>query len=556
MAKLKFPGRGSVMSDLRGLALAMVLVLSPGAAADEKGHDHGTPPEQLGEVSFPTSCVPAAQKHFERGVALLHSFWYGEAEKAFEAAAGEDAACAMAYWGVAMSLWHPLWEPPDEQSLADAWAAIGNAEAAPPKTQRERDFVAAIKTYYQDWKTRKHATRAAAYEKAMAGVAQRYPEDREAAIFHALALIATAASTDSSQANHKAAGAQLEKMFAEMPHHPGVAHYLIHTYDSPALAARGLDAARRYAKIAPSASHALHMPSHIFTRLGLWQESLQSNLAAAQAAGEAMARGQQGRGNQLHALDYAAYAALQSGRDAEAARLAEEIRQIAATALEKSEGEEAYDIAFGHALTLSRYALERRDWKQAAALPVLGQGSVPRLLAHTARALGAARSGDVKPARAEITQMEGIVEKLRGDRYAYGDRPGTVELDQARVWLAQAEGKKKDALKLMRAVVEDVEAGKRNAQSYPPVAPAREMLADLLLEQGKAEKALKEYEQALAHSPLRFNALYGAARAAERAGHKAQAAAHYAELLRVTEGGANSSRPELARAKNEASGGR
>ncbi|MCI0354092.1 MAG: hypothetical protein L0099_03490 [Acidobacteria bacterium] len=534
----------------------MALLLSLAAAADEKGHDHGAPPEQLGEVSFPTSCTPAAQKNFLRGVALLHSFWYGEAEKAFESAADDDLGCAMAHWGVAMSLWHPLWEPPDEQSLADAWAAIQEAEAARPKTARERDYVAAIKTYYQDSKTREHAARAAAYEKAMAAVAQRYPEDREAAIFHALALIATAAPTDSSHSNRKAAGAQLEKLFAEMPNHPGLAHYIIHTYDHPALADRGLDAARRYAKIAPSASHALHMPSHIFTRLGLWQESLESNLAAARAAVEAMSRGQQGRGDELHALDYAEYAALQSGLDAEAARLVEEIRQIAFTALEKSEGEETYDIAFGHALTLSRYAIERRNWHEAAALPVIGPYSVPGLLAHATRAVGAARTGDMKQARAEIAHLESIAQKLRGDRYAYGERPGTVELDQARAWLAQAEGRNADALKLMRAVVDDVEAGKRNAQSYPPVVPAREMLADLLLDQGKAAEALSEYEKAMAHSPHRFNALYGAARAAELAGEKAQAAAHYAELLRVTGGGANSSRPELARAKGEASGGK
>ncbi len=538
------------------LLLGAVLWMSLPAVADEKGHDHGTPPEQFGEVSFPTSCTPAAQKHFERGVALLHSFWYGEAEKAFESAAAEEPGCAMAHWGVAMSLWHPLWEPPDEESLADAWAALARAEAAPPKTQRERDYVAAIKTYYQDWKTREHATRAAAYEKAIAGVAQRYPEDREAAIFHALALIATASPADSNHSNQKAAGAQLEKLFEQMPKHPGLAHYIIHTYDSPALAERGLDAARRYAKIAPSASHALHMPSHIFTRLGLWQESLESNLPAAQAASEAMARGQQGRGNQLHALDYATYAALQSGRDAEAARLAEEIRQIAATALAKSEGEDRYDIAFGHALTLSRYAVERRNWKEAATLAVLQPHSIPGLLAHAARAMGAARSGNVQQARAEIAQLESIVQKLRGDRYAYGNRAGTVELDQARAWLAQAEGKKKDALKLMRTVVRDVEAGVRNAQANPPVAPAREMLADLLLEQGEAAEALKEYEQALARSPYRFNALYGAARAAELAGKNAQAASFYGVLLRVTDGGGNSSRPEVARAKGEASGGK
>ncbi len=538
------------------LLLGTVLWMSLPSVADEKSHDHGTPPEQLGEVSFSTSCAPAAQKHFERGVALLHSFWYGEAEKAFESAAEAEPGCAMAHWGVAMSLWHPLWEPPDEDSLARAWAAIGRAEAAPPKTPRERGYVAAVKTYYQDWKTRAHAARAAAYEKAMAGVAQRHPQDRAAAIFHALALIATASPTDSNHTNEKAAGEQLEKLFAELPNHPGLAHYIIHTYDSPALAGRGLDAARRYARIAPSASHALHMPSHIFTRLGLWKESLESNLQAAQAAGEAMARGQQGRGNQLHALDYAAYAALQSGRDAEAARLDEQIRQIAATALAQSEGEDAYDIAFGHALTLSRYALERRNWKEAAALPVIGEHSIPRLLAHATRAMGAARSGDVKQARAEVAQMESVVQKLKGDRYAYGERPGTVELDQARAWLAQAEGKKKDALKLMRAVVRDVLAGERTAQPYPAVVPAREMLADLLLEQGRAAEALEEFEKTLAHSPHRFNALYGAARAAELAGKHEQAASYYAALLRVTEGGANSSRPELARAKSEASGGK
>jgi hypothetical protein len=545
-----------MMNRIHAFVLSSALLFSSAALADEKGHDHGAPPEQLGEVSFPTSCAPAAQKHFLRGVALLHSFWYGEAEKAFESAAMQDSSCAMAYWGVAMSLWHPLWEPPDEQSLADAWAAIQKAEAAGAKTARERDYIAAIKTYYQDYKARQHAVRAAAYETAIAGVSQRHPEDREAAIFHALALIATADSTDPKLTNRNAAGELLVKLFAEMPNHPGLAHYIIHTYDNPALAERGLDAARRYAKIAPSASHALHMPSHIFTRLGLWQESLESNLAAAQAAVEAMERGQQGRGNQLHALDYAEYAALQLGLDAEASRLAEEIRQVAAKALEKSEGEDAYDISFGHALSLSRYAMERRQWKEAASLPVLGKSNVPRLLAHATRSIGAARSGDVKQARTEVAELETIVAKLRTDRYAYGENPGTVELDQARAWLMQAEGKKSDALKLMRAVVEDVEAGRRNAQSYPPVVPAREMLADLLLEQGKAADALREYENTLEKSPKRFNALYGAAHAAELAGQKDKASEHYAELLRVTGGGAKSSRPEVARARGEASGGR
>jgi hypothetical protein len=323
--------------------------------------------EQLGQVHFAVSCSAAAQPQFDRAVALLHSFWYSEAVKAFTAVTATDPGCAMGYWGLAMSHWYPLWRPPSEAMLHKGSDAVTQAKALGGKTAREQAYIAAIAAFYQDWQTRDHRTRALAYEKAMERLAARYPDDREAAIFYALALNATAPTTDKTYANQLKATAILEKIFAEEPNHPGVAHYLIHSYDYPPLAPRGLPAARRYAQIAPSAPHALHMPSHIFTRQGLWQESIATNRDSAAAA-----KAHHSVFEQLHALDYLAYAYLQVARDAATQGVLDERNALAQADLSN------FAAAYAFAAIPARYTLERRRWAEAAALephPSMGYSS-------------------------------------------------------------------------------------------------------------------------------------------------------------------------------------
>ncbi|HXE92073.1 MAG TPA: tetratricopeptide repeat protein [Terriglobales bacterium] len=531
------------------LWVVCVALFVPAALADEGHQGHELTAEQLGTVSFPTSCAPAVQKQMERGVALLHSFWYGEAERTFAAAQKQDAKCAMALWGQAMSLWHPLWDPPEKESLKRGLALVEKAEKM-AATPREQAYIAALKTFYRGWETKDFHTRAVAYEQAMAEMHQQHPEDREAAIFYALSLLATADPKDKTYANQQKAGRILNELLPGMPNHPGIAHYLIHSFDHPGIAEQGLAAARRYAAIAPASAHARHMPSHIFTRLGLWQESEASNLSAIEAAEAAMAQGKQGLSDKLHAMDYAAYASLQCGEEQQAARLAKEAEAIAKNQKEWS-GRRG---AFGYALTGSRYVLERRQWSEAAALWVPQNASAEaQALVHWTRTVGAARSGDAEMARKELAKLRAAVRGIGGDTSGYGWHPGDLEVETARAWVAQAEGKAAEAEQRMRRAADREDDGELGAIAYPPIVPAREMLADLLLEQQRPAHALAEYEAVLKDSPDRFNALYGAARAAESAGKSETAAEYYARLLRVS-GGEQATRPEVARAKSAVKG--
>ena len=531
------------MKTWRWVLCAALVV--PAAVADEGHHGHELTAEQLGTVSFPTSCSPAVAKQMERGVALLHSFWYGEAERTFAAAAKQDGKCAMAHWGVAMSLWHPLWDPPEKEDLKRGLASLERAEKLGTATAREQEYIAALKAFYSGWEKKDFHTRALAYEQAMAEVHQRHPEDREAAIFYALSLLATAEPKDKTYANQQKAGRILNELLPQMPNHPGVAHYLIHSFDHPGIAEQGLEAARRYAAIAPSSAHARHMPSHIFTRLGLWQESEASNRSAIEAADAAMARGQSGLSDKLHAMDYAAYASLQCGEEQEAARLTKEAEVIAKQQKEWSGRRGAY----GYALTGARYVLERRQWKEAAAMWVPERASAEaQALVYWTRTVGAARSGDVEQARKELENLRAAVREIEGDRSWYGWHPGDLEVETARAWVAQAEGKPADAEQRLRAAADREDEGELGALDYPPILPAREMLADLLMEQQRPEHALAEYEATLKDSPDRFNVLYGAARAAELAGRSEAAAKYYAQLIKVG-GGEQATRPEVARAK-------
>ena len=505
---------------------------------------------QLGQVDFPVSCTPAAQQQFNRAVAILHSFWYEEAAKAFGAVTETDADCAMGGWGVAMSYWTPLWSPPTEAALKAGSAAVRKAQAIGAKTGRERDYIEAIATFYRDYDKLDHRTRSAAYQQVMEQMYVRYPDDREAAVFYALALDATASPSDKTYTNQKKAAAILEKIFVERPNHPGVAHYLIHSYDSAPLAEHGLLAAICYSKIAPSVPHALHMPSHIFTRLGQWQDSIRSNRAASEA-GQTYAAQQFGEGvawaESLHAMDYLAYAHLQLGQDREAKKVLDEIvafRKVAP---------EAPSAAYALAAVPARYAVERRDWAQAAAL------SLPPLafpwdkypsasaMVTFSRALGAARTGDLSAAQAEIDRL-GAARDAISQKDKYWADQIEVQRQAAVAILAHVRGKNEEALAAMQSAAKLEAMMDKHPVTPSPIVPARELLGDLLLEMDQPTQALNEYEQSLTKDPNRFRSVYGAAKAAERAGDAAKAKTYYHQLAALGSN-ADGDRPELTEAK-------
>jgi tetratricopeptide (TPR) repeat protein len=540
------------------LLLAALLVLVPAAAAqpdhDHSDHSHALP-EKLGSVHFPTSCADAVQPAFERGVALLHSFGYDQAATAFAAVAAQDPGCAMAQWGVAMSKFHVIWGPPTAAEFAAGRAAAQKAAAIPAGSERERDYVAAINTFYQGDGVA-HPARVLAFEQAMAGVAERHPQDHEAAIFHALALLGVAYNSppDKTYARQKQAAEILDRILPLAPEHPGIAHYVIHSFDYPGLAELALPAARAYARIAPSSPHALHMPSHIFTRLGLWQESIDSNLASEKAAAQWVARTHPGATafDGLHAMDYLEYAYLQTGRDAEAREVAQAAARV--TVLD------APSFAAGYALAAipARFALERRAWKEAAALavspPSFPWDRVPyaEAIVHFARAVGAARSKDVVTARAAVARLAAIQGSLQGQKGFDWATQVEIQRRAAAGWLARAEGNDDQAVTLLRSAADLEDTSDKHPVTPGAVLPAREQLADLLADMGRPAAALAEYEASLRMAPARFRSLWGAAQAAEQAGNAAGARTWYAKLVELC-GGGESARPELAQARARAS---
>jgi hypothetical protein len=466
-------------------------------------------------------------------MALLHSFWYEEAERAFTAAARADARCAMAHWGIAMSLHHPLWQPtPGPEELRRGWDEVERARALNAPTERERGYVAALAEFYRDPATRDHRTRMLAYEQALADLHQRHPEDREAAIFHALLLVANAPFTDASFERQRRASAILEPLYRAQPDHPGLAHYLIHANDAPPLARDAVQAADRYAAIAPSVPHARHMPSHIYTRLGMWDQSIASNLSSA----EASRRYERERGmravwdQRLHAMDYLVYAYLQQGRDDEARRVVAEARAVTAVTPEAS-------AAANYALAAipARYALERGRWAEAASLPLRPAPAFPaaEAITHFARAVGAARSGQVAQARAEVALLDSVRARLAAGRQEYWAGVVEVQRTAAAAWLARAEGNDDEALRLAAAAAEREEATEKHPVTPGAVLPARELQGDLLAELGRPAEALRAYEAVRAREPNRARSLFGAARSAELAGSPAVARERYAELQRL-----------------------
>jgi len=509
--------------------------------------------ERLGTVRFATSCAPAVQPQFDRAVALLHSFHLDAAVGAFTDVAAADPTCGMAHWGVAMSwLGNPLAAPPSARGLKEGGAAVDRAKAAGARTDREREYIAAIETIYKDADRVDHRTRALAYEKAMEQLAARYPADREAAVFYALALNITLDPNDKTYANQLKAAGILEKVFAAQPDHPGVAHYLIHSYDFPPIAAKGLPAAKRYASIAPAAPHALHMPSHIFTRVGSWQESIETNRASAKAAADALAASGSPTGLRsyegLHAYDYMMYAYMQLGRDREARALVEEIAATRKLNIDHFAG------AFALAAIPARFALERGQWAEAAVLSPtpadLAWNRFPQAesIVWFARGLGAARSANPARAREDLARIEALRDAMIAAKNPYWAHQSEVQRLAVAGWIARAEGRNEEALSLMRASAAAEETSEKHPVTPGPIRPARELLGDMLIELGQPAEALKEFEASHRVEPNRFQGLYGAARAAELAGDSARARTYYGRLVTLGKD-ADADRPEIKQAK-------
>lgn len=526
------------MKACKALLCLAVSAASLVAFADDQHHHDAYDPNHLGVVSFPTSCQPKVQKDFEKGVALLHSFWYEEAEKAFREVAKEDKKCSMAYWGMAMSRWHQLWDPPSQADIQAARAALDEALDSPAKTERERGFVDAMRAYYWRKEEVSPENRAEAYSDAMEKLHAKFPDDREVTVFYALSLLAAAPPGDRNIKVRKQAGALLEPIFEANPQHPGVAHYLIHSYDNPELAELGLPAARAYAKVAPSAPHALHMPSHIFSRVGMWQESIDSNLASIAATQHSAAMHMGGADHQMHAMDFLQYAYLQSGQEKKAAELMND--------LDKLHADDAEELAYTRATMAVRYTLETRDWKDAAAVQVPAKVR-PWLegMVREARAEGAARSGNLEQADREVArlkQMEANERQKNTERSAFVAEILTIQREEGEAWLKHARGQDDSAIKELTVAADAAEkTGGEGVQ-----APVYEVLADLLLEAKHPANALQEYEKALQLAPNRFDGLYGAARAAEAAGKPDVAQKYYSMLLKNAAG---SERPEIAEAR-------
>ena len=520
--------------------LASIAISSPTSAQ----HEHSAnEPERLGHVEFSTSCDPALQLDFNRAVAMLHSFWYQKSAETFAAIAKQDPSCGMAQWGVAMSHYHQLWDTPSPVDLKAGWAAVEAAKSANVKTQRERDYISAMEVFYKDSDKVDHHTRAPAYEKSMEQLQARYPQDREAQIFYALALRTNAPPADKTYANQKKASAILQKILAEQPDHPGLAHYIIHCDDYPSLASQALDAARSYAKIAPDAPHALHMPSHIFTRMGLWQESIDSNRASAAAAKKNGLAG-----DELHAADYLVYAYLQTGQDREARKILDSLPHV-------QPGDAAYFAGlYATASIPARFAVERHNWKEAAAL-TLPSNAFPggRYLwtegdLYFARALGAARMGDVHAARSALQQLTSLRDNLLHEENKYSAEQVDIQREIVTAWISLAQGQQADALQKMRAAADHEDATEKLPVTPGPIVPARELLGEMLLASNQPAPALEAFESALRSAPQRLNSLYGAAQSANLAGDLQRAKNYYTQLVANCPQ-ADPARPELREAK-------
>ena len=491
--------------------LLILAFLIPALSATQDEH-HLPAPEKLGSVSFPTTCKPATQREFDRAVALLHSFAYDPAEAAFRRVATLDPQCAMAHWGIAMTHFHQLWEPKlPPEGIPVAQNEINQAEMLEDASERERGFIHALGLVFKDAPSVPYSTRVSNYENAMREVAAANEKDIETQVFYALALISNASPSDKKHLKQKQAADLLEPLFREFPNHPGIPHYLIHAYDNQELASRGLIAARAYAKIAPSAPHALHMPSHIFTRLGLWNDSIASNLAARNAAHE-----QGDTGEQLHAMDYLVYAYLQSGRSQKAAAVIQQLNALQ----DLNMGD--FKIAYAATAMPIRYAIEQHRWSDAEKVADAPAIAPPHVLAIAvwARGLGFARTGHILEARKESETLRQLEERLRISGNAYWATQVNIMRREVTAWSEQAENRPQEAVTIMRSAADDEDGIEKLPVTPGPIVPAREQLGELLLKQGDSASALKEFQTALVNSPGRRGALQGTAQAARDSGQE------------------------------------
>jgi tetratricopeptide (TPR) repeat protein len=490
---------------------------------------------ELGKVTFPTSCSAAVQADFETGVAMLHSYWFNYAGKQFRAVLDKDPACAMAYWGIALDLLgNTLSSPPPAQNARAAWELLEKARGVAVKTERERLWLDAIRAYFRNHETVPVEQRLTAYNDAMRQLADRFPEDFEAQVYYALTLQASAPKSDMTYANQYKSAAMLERLYTQQPQHPGITHYLIHAYDFAPFADQGIPAARRYASIAPAVPHARHMPAHIYSMVGLWQDSITSNLSALEI-----------QPDYYHAADFTVYAHLQLGQDAAAAKM---IEQALAT---PERGDRPPSLANYTAKTAmpARYALERADWKAAAALPIAPtEYPMADSLTHFTRGFGLARLGDRAGARREIDAMQRLRAAMEksGDSY-WADRT-EEQILAVSAWIALSDGAIDQAAALMRQAADGEDASIKHVAMENRLYPMRELLADLLLEAGRAKEAAAEYARALKQTPNRYRGLYGAARAAEATGDSTTARVYYSRLIELSQH-ADAARPELPRAR-------
>ena len=510
-----------------------------------------TPPillaqDDLGTVNFETSCRTEVESDFERGVALLHHMMYEQAEDVFNGVADGDPLCAMAYWGMAMTHLHPLWAPPSDQAIQEGQEAVRQARALEASTEREQAYIEAIAAYFDDASKRSHPEQLAAWEKAQKELSASYPNDVDAGAFYALAHLATAPPDDKDFAHQRRAGVLLEELRAEHPEHPGVFHYTIHAYDNPKLAERAVEVARGYDDIAPSVPHALHMPGHIFVRLGMWEEAIDWNMRSAEAAREQPVAGKTSM-HHAHALDYMMYAYLQQGRDEKASEVLGEINSV-------DDYQDHFGAAYGVSAAQARYVLERGAWDEAARLPVRTHDAFPwakypqyEAITYFARGLGAARSGALDAARESINTLDDLYEQTVEAGEDYWAIHVDVQRTTISAWIAYAEGRHAEAIDRMRTAADLEDSVDKHPVTPGAVRPARELLGDMLVLMGQPEEAMGAYRTTLNVSPNRFNSLYGIGYAAERAGKPELAKEAYATLAALS-GEADGGREQLARA--------
>jgi tetratricopeptide (TPR) repeat protein len=523
------------MMTLSRLAAAVTIatVGCPFAATAQDATD-----QQLGTLHFETSCNEVGQRRFDRGMRYQHSFWYNAAKEVFEEALKADPTCAMAQWGIALTLMDNPHNAIPRPNLAPGLAAIQKAKELGAKTERERDYVDALVVMYADYDKLSHMQRMRLLRDAQEKVAAKYPGDDEAQIAYAITLNTSADLNDKTYAQQTKGAAILERISLRQPRHPGVTHYLIHLYDYPETAAKGLDAANRYAAIAPAAPHAQHMPSHIYTRVGYWKQSIDSNIASVKAA-----KAEKSVGNYLHAQDYMVYAHLQLGQDKQARAVMDEM-------MKETEFKATVSAAdYALAASPARYAVERGDWNGASQLPVRPSSfNYVMAMSHFARALGAARSGNPQAAKADVEKLAELSGRLREANDLYWSEIVDIQRQVAAAWVLHAEGKYDEALKAMSAAADAEDKTEKSAVTPGPLAPARELYGQMLLERGMAKEALAAFEATKAKEPNRFRGFLGAAQAAEKLGDKASARANYEKLIALA-ATADTDRPEVVAAK-------